>query len=147
MFGIIGLFLIAVSCDKPGNTNVVKPATITEKTTHDTDDPAIWVNPEDPNQSLIIGTDKNIDGALYVYDLDGNIIHDKTVHNLKRPNNVDVEYGIVLNNIETDIVVTTERITNEIRVYSLPEMKEVDNGGIEVFDVQSIGYILETVGY
>lgn len=33
------------------------------------DDPAIWRNPQDPAQSLIVGTDKN--AGLYVYGLDG----------------------------------------------------------------------------
>ena len=49
------------------------------KNTHDTDDPAIWINPADPAKSLIIGTDKDDDGAYYVYDLDGKIIEEKTV--------------------------------------------------------------------
>lgn len=35
----------------------------------DADDPAIWVNPADPAQSLILGTDKQ--GGLFVYGLDG----------------------------------------------------------------------------
>src|SRR4051812_16482465 len=33
------------------------------------DDPAIWINPADPSQSTIIGTDKK--GCLAVYDLAG----------------------------------------------------------------------------
>ena len=41
----------------------------TEGTRGDADDPAIWVNPEDPAQSLILGTDKT--AGLYVYGLDG----------------------------------------------------------------------------
>src|SRR5262245_38812596 len=36
------------------------------------DDPAIWVNPNDPAQSIIIGTDKR--GGLAVYDLSGKQI-------------------------------------------------------------------------
>ena len=35
----------------------------------DADDPAIWVHPTDPAQSLILGTDKT--AGLYVYDLNG----------------------------------------------------------------------------
>ena len=138
VIGIIGLLIFAGCSDKPINNHAVKPATVTEISPHDTDDPAIWINPEDPNQSLIIGTDKDINGALYIYDLDGKIIHDKTVHNLKRPNNVDVEYGLLLNNIETDIAVTTERLSNKIRIYSLPDMMEIDNGGIDVFEDEEL---------
>lgn len=35
------------------------------------DDPAIWRNPTDPAQSLIVGTDKK--AGLYVYGLDGKV--------------------------------------------------------------------------
>ncbi|WP_299825945.1 phytase [uncultured Pontibacter sp.] len=112
---------------------VLKPVIITEKTQHDTDDPAIWINSKDVSKSLIIGTDKHSDGALYVYDLQGKIIAEKTISGLKRPNNVDVAYNFILNNKATDIAVVTERETNKIRIYTLPDMKPVDNGGIEVF--------------
>ena len=135
---IIALLIIIASCEKQAKINVIKPAIITEKAAHDTDDPAIWINPKDPSKSLIIGTDKDDDGALYVYDLDGNIIKEKTVKNLKQPNNVDIEYGIILNGVATDIAVTTERLANKIRVYSLPDMKEIDNGGIEVFEGEDL---------
>ena len=138
ILGIIVLLIILVGCEKQVNTYAIKPAAVTEKVKHDTDDPAIWINPEDPSKSLIIGTDKDDDGALYVYDLDGKIIEEKTVSNLKLPNNVDVEYGIILNGIATDIAVTTERLANKIRVYSLPDMKEIDNGGIEVFEGEDL---------
>jgi len=135
---IIALLIIIVGCEKQANINVIKPAAVTAKAAHDTDDPAIWINPKDPSKSLIIGTDKDDDGALYVYDLDGNIIEEKTVKNLKQPNNVDIEYGIILNGVATDIAVTTERLENKIRVYSLPDMKEIDNGGIEVFEGEDL---------
>ena len=113
--------------------NVIKPVVVTDTVRWDTDDPAIWINFTDPSKSLIIGTDKDSDGALYVFDLDGKIIEEKTVRNLKRPNNVDVEYGLILNGKPIDIAVATEREANKIRIYSLPDMKAVDNGGIEVF--------------
>lgn len=40
------------------------------------DDPAIWVNPSDPGQSLVIGDDKK--GALVTYDLSGNLVQSIT---------------------------------------------------------------------
>ena len=114
--------------------DALHPIVVTEETKHDTDDPAIWIHPTDPSQSLIVGTDKNPeDGALYVFDLDGKILPEKTVHPLLRVNNVDIEYGLMLGGELVDIAVTTERGANKIRVYSLPDMKEIDNGGIEVF--------------
>lgn len=116
--------------------DVLQPAITTEKVAHDTDDPAIWIHPTDPSLSLIIGTDKGGDtgkGGLYVFNLDGKIDTSKTVL-LQRPNNVDVAYGINIDGVKTDIAVCTERNTNSIRVFSLPDLKQIDNGGIAVFE-------------
>ncbi len=121
------------SADKRLGIHRVKPVIITQPTLRDTDDPAIWIHPTDPSQSLIIGTDKDADGALYVYRLNGEIVEEKVVRDLKRPNNVDVEYGLMLGGKPVDIAVTTERFTSKLRVFSLPDMKPVDGGGIEVF--------------
>lgn len=115
------------------DTIPLKPALVTDTTAHDTDDPAIWINYADPSKSLILGTDKDEDGALYVFDLQGKEVAGKTVHGLKRPNNVDIEYGLMLNGKATDIAVVAERLTHKIRVFSLPDMTPVDNGGIEMF--------------
>ncbi|WP_342088197.1 phytase [Dyadobacter sp. OTU695] len=112
---------------------VIQPVFITDTVAHDTDDPAIWINPANPAQSLIIGTDKDQDGGLYVFDLQGKLQRDKTVTGLKRPDNVDIEYGLSLGGKPSDIAVTTERFTHKLRIYSVPDMKPVDNGGIEVF--------------
>ena len=142
--GVIITLVMIIGCmsnnTETVNNNVIKPLVVTEKVKHDTDDPAIWINPDDPSKSLIIGTDKDEDGGLFVFDLDGKIIEEKTVKNLKTPNNVDVEYGIMLNGVATDIAVTTERYTNEIRVFSLPDMVEVDNGGIAVFEGEELNF-------
>ncbi|RFZ90579.1 3-phytase [Mucilaginibacter conchicola] len=115
------------------NLDEVKPAIVTEPVKYDTDDPAIWINKADPAKSLIIGTDKDADGALYVFDLQGKIVADKVVRGLKRPNNVDLAYGLMLNGKPTDIAIATERITHKLRIFSVPDMKPVDNGGIEMF--------------
>lgn len=113
------------------NPNTVKATVITEKVMHDTDDPAIWINPTDTSKSLIIGTDKDADGALYAFDLSGKVI--KRVGNIQRPNNVDIAYGVLINGKRVDIAVTTERQSNKIRIFTLPDLQAIDNGGIEVF--------------
>ncbi|MFD2570298.1 phytase [Spirosoma soli] len=113
------------------SANVVQPVVITDTVRHDTDDPAIWVNPADPAKSLIIGTDKDQDGGLYVFNLSGKTV--QAIHDLKRPNNVDIAYGLPLNGKPTDIAVVTERFTHKLRIFSLPDMKPVDNGGLDVF--------------
>ncbi|MSU66394.1 MAG: phytase [Opitutus sp.] len=111
--------------------NALKPVVVTQPTQFDTDDPAFWIHPTDRSKSLIVGTDKNSEGALYAYDLDGKIV--KRVDGLKRPNNVDIAYGFPLGAKPTDIAVTTEREMNRLRVFSLPDMTCVDQGDLVVF--------------
>lgn len=129
------LSLFATSCGSklaPIQKNALKPTIVTQPTPHDTDDPSIWINPTDATKSIIVGTDKDTNGGLYAYDLSGKIIAKSEV--LQRPNNVDIAYGLILNGKKVDIAVTTERETNKIRVFSLPDLKPIDNGGISVFD-------------
>lgn len=117
----------------------IQPVIVTEKTLNDSDDPAIWINPSDPSKSLVLGTDKgDTTGGIYVFDLQGKIDHKKTVLNLKRPNNIDIEYGFDYKGKKIDIAVFTERGRKMIRVYSLPDMQELDNGGIKVFEGDSL---------
>jgi 3-phytase len=111
----------------------IVPAFVTDTVLNDTDDPAVWIHPTDPAQSLIIGTDKDDDGGLYVFDLNGKMIPGKTVRGLRRPNNVDILQGISLNGKSIDIAVTTERNRNQLRIYSLPDMQPVDGGGLPMF--------------
>jgi len=76
----------------------ITPKYITEKVRFDTDDPAVWINYENPAESLIIGTDKGDDnepGGLYVFNLRGEIDHEKSIKDLERPNNVDIAYGFI----------------------------------------------------
>ena len=135
LFPLLLLAPFTASC-APGSTtpapNALKPRVITEPTKFDTDDPAIWIHPTDRAKSLIVGTDKNSDGALYVYDLDGKIVN--VVHGLKRPNNVDIAYGLSLGGKPTDIAVTTERELKRLRVFTVPDMTCVDKGDLVVFD-------------
>lgn len=52
---------LAISCNggtPSGNDTAVKPLYVSDPVDFDTDDPAIWVNPNDPAQSLVIGTDR-----------------------------------------------------------------------------------------
>ncbi len=123
-----------VRADPDAKNVALKPRIITERTKHDTDDPAIWVNRADPAKSLVIGTDKNTDGALYVFGLDGKVQWDKTVRGLLRPNNVDIAYDIPLGKAKVDIAVVTERYAHRLRVYRLPDMVAIDGGGIPVFE-------------
>jgi len=138
-FLLLTLILSLTGCAKePASKETrqaVAPVVVTQRVKTDADDPAIWLHPTDPSRSLILGTDKG--GALFVFDLAGRIIPQKVVWGLKYPNNVDVEYGLLLGGLPADIAVVTERFANKIRVYRLPEMIEIDNGGIEAFEGES----------
>jgi len=112
--------------------NALKPTAVTEALPHDTDDPSIWIHPTDASKSIIVGTDKDTDGALYAFDLNGKILKKSIV--LQRPNNVDIAYGLLIDGKKVDIAVTTERETNKIRIFSLPDLEPIDNGGIPVFE-------------
>jgi len=125
--------LVAIAHSEASAAPIVQPVVTTDSVRYDTDDPAVWIHPTDPSQSLIIGTDKESDGALYVFDLSGKVQNDKVVRGLQRPNNVDVEYGLLLNGKPVDIAVATERQTHRLRIFSLPDMKPVDGGGLEMF--------------
>ncbi len=121
------------ACQQPAKApGALEPAVITEQVTHDTDDPAIWINPADTLQSLIIGTDKDSNGALYAFDLNGKIV--RKTERLQRPNNVDIACGLLLGGQRVDVAVVTERETNMLRVFKLPGLEPVDNGGIPVFE-------------
>lgn len=109
----------------------LQPQVVTQPAKHDTDDPAIWINPLDPAKSLVIGTDKDTDGALYVYDLTGKIV--QVVPGLQRPNNVDIITGLSLGGKPVDIAVTTEREKQRLRIFRLPDMAGVDRGDLVVF--------------
>lgn len=132
----IVLFMLATCLALPltAADSAVMPRIVSEAVSHDSDDPAIWINPTDPGQSLIVGTDKDVDGALYVFDLHGRIQHDKVVRGIVRPNNVDIAYGVNIGGSKVDVVVVSERHAHRLRVYRLPDMAPVDGGGIPVFE-------------
>jgi 3-phytase len=138
--GVLALVAFQVSCGhtRPPTTPAesqepaIQPVVVTEQVTRDSDDPAIWLHPENPAESLILGTDKA--GLIYVFDLDGSILPDKTVSGMARMNNVDVEYGMILGGMATDIAAATDRDSNLLRVFRLPDMKAIDHGGIEMFE-------------
>ena len=133
-FIILLVFLVSCNNQKKIKNQVIIESIIqTEKVERDIDDPAIWYNNDDPSRSLIIGTQKDIQGGLIVYNLKGEIDKSKSVYNLSRPNNVDVLNDVSVNGRLIDIAVTTERFKNSLRIFSLPEMTELDGGGLRVF--------------
>ncbi|QEH38296.1 3-phytase precursor [Aquisphaera giovannonii] len=67
------------------------------------DDPAIWIHPEDPARSLVLGTDKK--GGLHAYSLDGRCR--QAISPGSRPNNVDILYGFDLAGRKVDLAIAS----------------------------------------
>lgn len=144
----IPMVLLLFSCGQEPSSNQnetdperILPTLKTEPVAHDSDDPAIWINYDHPEASLILGTDKEVGGGLMVFNLNGEIIDSLSVTDLYYPNNVDVRQGVrVSDSTRIDIAVVSEREKNRIRVFSLPDMKAIDNGGIPVFTEDSVPF-------
>lgn len=78
------------------------------------DDIAIWVHPDDPSRSLIIGTNKK--AGIHLYDLDGRQLQFLA---LGKVNNVDLRHGFTFSGKETAIVAVSNRTTNSIDILSV----------------------------
>ena len=78
------------------------------------DDPAIWVNPHDPAESRILGTDKK--SGLLVYDLQGR---QTQFLDRGRLNNVDLRQGVMLAGRRRDIAVATNRSEGSLDVFEI----------------------------
>jgi 3-phytase len=87
------------------------------------DDPAIWVNPNDPAQSVIIGTDKR--GGLAVYDMSGKQLQYLSDGQM---DNVDLRDGFKLGGQTAAIVTASNRKDNSIAVYKInPQTRTLEN--------------------
>ena len=87
------------------------------------DDPAIWLHPEDPAKSIVIGSQKQ--RGVHVYDLDGNLLQ---TLNEGRINNVDIRYGFLLGGEQVDIVAGSNRTTDSLSFWRvLAESRTLEN--------------------
>lgn len=87
------------------------------------DDPAIWYNAENPEQSRIIGTDKK--GGLAIYNLLGEELHH---YSLGRINNVDLRYGFDFQGQKVDVVAASDRTLNTVRLFTITADTMVEVG-------------------
>ena len=122
------------ACSRPSHPSVdIRPALATAPVSDDPDDPAIWVHPSDSTRSLILGTNKVAApaGALLVFGLDGRIR--QTISGLDRPNNVDIEYGLMVGGQPADVAVVTERLKHRLRIFRIPReggsLTDISAGG------------------
>ncbi|WP_234994921.1 phytase [Microbulbifer donghaiensis] len=92
------------------------------------DDPAIWINPRNVADSLILGTDKK--SGLNVYDLSGRLLQQFPVG---RVNNVD------LRSVEhpryTALAAASNRTTPGVSLFGITPAGEVDSLGLREMDL------------
>jgi len=115
---------------------VVHPSVETTPVAHSgdaADDPAIWVNPDRPGRSRLIGNDKQ--GALEVYALDGRRVQRITTGN-RFWGNVDLRQRVVVNGRRMDVVAAANgalrlyTVTPRLRLSSIAESDTSVPGGV-----------------
>ncbi len=97
----------------------------------DADDPAIYINAEDPASSLTIATFKR--GGLGVYDLTGKEIQTITPPKI-RYNNVDIAYGVK----------SPSQMVGETNLVDLAIASDRKNDTLAIFSINPHGYELGT---
>ncbi|NJO17128.1 MAG: phytase [Thioploca sp.] len=117
--------LVATEIDKTALKEVV--ATVETKPVlvdgDAADDPAIWVHPQNPALSTIIGTQKR--GGLSVYDLSGHEIQYLPEGHM---NNVDLRYHFPLGEEQISLVAVTDRSNDSIALYKVnPQSRLLEN--------------------
>jgi myo-inositol-hexaphosphate 3-phosphohydrolase len=78
------------------------------------DDPAIWVHPQTPSRSLVLGTNKK--QGLLVYDLSGA---QRQLLEVGRINNVDLRQGIRAGDGVFDLAVATQRDEHALVLFGI----------------------------
>jgi len=76
------------------------------------DDPAIWINSQNPNKSIVLGTNKK--EGLYAYWLDGKIINYRKAGKI---NNVDLRDGFQYKEQKVVLVAGSNRTNNSISLF------------------------------
>lgn len=121
-FFLLGLISLAGCADQreelPSVTATAETAPVASSDDA-ADDPAIWINPQDPGQSLILGTDKQ--AGLYVYGLDGG---ERQFLNIGKLNNVDLRQAVQLGGWRGDIAAASNRSNDSIA------LMVVENGAV-----------------
>ncbi len=126
------LTLLLVSCgkkydikDEVYSVNATMETTPVTSPDDTADDPCIWIHPDDPALSTVIGTNKNENGGLIVHDLDGKVIHFTDDGAM---NNADVRYNFPLGGESVALVTAGERNNNTIAIYKVnPETRTLEH--------------------
>ncbi|MCZ6794692.1 MAG: phytase [Planctomycetota bacterium] len=100
------------------------------------DDPCLWVHPEDPSQSLVIGTDKR--AGLGVYDLSGRRLQLVVGAGY---NNVDVRYGFSLGGEPADLVAAGDQSHRSIDIFRVdPRRRRLERVSSRRIEISFLPY-------
>ncbi|GAB1542630.1 hypothetical protein NUACC21_53040 [Scytonema sp. NUACC21] len=110
----------------------------------DADDPAIYVNSANPEQSLVLTAVKN--AGLRVYDLSGNLLQDVNPGNI-RYNNIDLQYGFNLGGHPVDIAVATDRNNDKLAIFKINPHPGTSGQYLEDITESSIGTLFQSSPY
>lgn len=133
---LLFIFIILNSCNRPSEGSkkagehiknvVVANAETTPvpqpKNEDSADDPAIWINLDNPDESIIFGTDKK--GGLAAYKLDGTEIYYYHVGNM---NNCDIRYNFEHENSSSDILAASNRTHHSLSLFRISPGGKLDS--------------------
>ncbi|ANW96174.1 hypothetical protein AXE80_07740 [Wenyingzhuangia fucanilytica] len=127
----IGLQVISCQSDKKDKSllfsvNAVRETEPVYTNDDAADDACIWINPNNVETSLIIGTNKK--QGLCVYNLEGKLLHNYSVGKV---NNVDIRDGFMLNNESVSIVTASNRTNNTITIHKVNSNGTLSNVAIQ----------------
>ncbi len=111
--------ILLAACNQAPKMDIKSVQAVTETTPMPTtgdaaDDPAIWINTNNPEASLIVGTNKK--AGLSVFTLRGELIKHFDVGKI---NNVDIRQGFPMSNRQIDIVAGSNRTDNSVLVMAI----------------------------
>lgn len=84
------------------------------------DDPAVWQDAKNPDQSRILATDKR--AGVAVYNMKGEQLQ---FLNVGRVNNIDLRYGLEYQGKKQDIAAATLRADNSVQLFAIDAQGQV----------------------
>ncbi len=97
------------------------------------DDPAIWIHPSDPSQSMVLATNKK--QGLLRYDLQGR---QRQLLAVGRINNVDLRQNLSIDGTLYDLAVATQRDENSLVLFAIDGSGQVSEAGRITTDLKDI---------
>ncbi|MEM7592979.1 MAG: phytase, partial [Cyanobacteria bacterium P01_A01_bin.83] len=113
---------VPFTVETPDEIRFSDPENPDPDTAPDADDPAIYIDPEDPADSLVISTFK--DDGLRVYNLEGEELESLTPDDI-RYNNVDIAYGVEFpsqlagETSSVDLAIASDRENDTLAIFAI----------------------------